>query len=275
MRRTIAVFAALLVAALSLTGCSAGGFSASEQSAGAPAAETDSNEYTSQADVELADRDVIVTGGMLVTVDSPVDATNEAIRIAESSGGRVDSREEYAATDGNNGGSTLVLRLPSKTLTATLDKLKALGEVERLDLSSTDVTAEIQDLDARISALSSAIDRLHALLAKAKSIEDLITLETEITSRQGDLESMQAQQRYYADEVSLSTITVELVSVADAPVDEPDTFLSGLGAGWGGFVVFVNGLLVLTGVLLPWLVFFAIIGGIVWFFIRRRLKARA
>jgi len=275
MRRTIAVSAALLVAALSLTGCSAGGFSASEQSAGAPAAETDSNEYTSQADVELADRDVIVTGGMLVTVDSPVDATNEAIRIAESSGGRVDSREEYAATDGNNGGSTLVLRLPSKTLTATLDKLKALGEVERLDLSSTDVTAEIQDLDARISALSSAIDRLHALLAKAKSIEDLITLETEITSRQGDLESMQAQQRYYADEVSLSTITVELVSVADAPVDEPDTFLSGLGAGWGGFVVFVNGLLVLTGVLLPWLVFFAIIGGIVWFFIRRRLKARA
>ena len=275
MRRTIAVSAALLVAALSLTGCSAGGFSASEQSAGAPAAETDSNEYTSQADVELADREVIVTGGMLVTVDSPVDATNEAIRIAESSGGRVDSREEYAATDGNNGGSTLVLRLPSKTLTATLDKLKALGEVERLDLSSTDVTAEIQDLDARISALSSAIDRLHALLAKAKSIEDLITLETEITSRQGDLESMQAQQRYYADEVSLSTITVELVSVADAPVDEPDTFLSGLGAGWGGFVVFVNGLLVLTGVLLPWLVFFAIIGGIVWFFIRRRLRARA
>jgi hypothetical protein len=275
MRRTITVSAALLVAALSLAGCSAGGFSASEQSAGAPAAETDSNEYASQADVDLVDREVIVTGGMLVTVDSPVDATNEAIRIAESSGGRVDSREEYAATDGNNGGSTLVLRLPSKTLTATLDKLKALGEVERLDLSSTDVTAEIQDLDARISALSSAIDRLHALLAKAKSIEDLITLETEITSRQGDLESMQAQQRYYADEVSLSTITVELVSVADAPVDEPDTFLSGLGAGWGGFVAFVNAFLVLTGVLLPWLVFFAIIGGIVWFFIRRRIKARA
>jgi len=272
MRRTIAVSAALLVAALSLAGCSAAPSLSSNESA---ALEGDSGQYASQADTELVDRDVIVTGSMLVTVDSPVDATNDAIRIAESSGGRVDSREEYAASDGNNGGATLVLRLPSKTLTATLDTLKALGNVEKLTLSSTDVTAEIQDLDARISALSSAIDRLHALLANAKSIDELITLETEITSRQGDLESMQAQQRYYADEVSLSTITVELVSVADAPVDEPDTFLSGLGAGWGGFVAFVNGLLVLTGVLLPWLVFFAIIGGIVWFFIRRRLRARA
>jgi hypothetical protein len=274
MRRTNAVSAALLVAALSLSGCSAAPSLSGGQSA-PEALESDSGEYAAQADTALVDREVIVTGSMLVTVDSPVDATNDAIRIAESSGGRVDSREEYAASDGNNGGATLVLRLPSKTLTATLDKLKALGDVERLDLSSTDVTAEIQDLDARISALSSAIDRLHALLAKAKSIDDLITLETAITSRQGDLESMQAQQRYYADEVSLSTVTVELVSVADAPVDEPDTFLSGLSAGWSGFVAFISGLLVLTGVLLPWLVFFAIIGGIVWFFVRRRIRARA
>ena len=77
-----------------------------------------------------------------------------------------------------------------------------------------------------------ALERLLALQDAAATVEDLIDLETAISDRQGQLESLEAQQRYLADQVDLSTLRLTLGSDATAPVDEPDTFLTGLIAGW-------------------------------------------
>lgn len=226
-------------------------------------------------DGQAIERQVIVTGSMIVTVDSPADAAADAARIAEASGGRVDARSETAPTDGDKGRATLTLRLPSEGLQATLDKIEALGELEQLDLETSDVTTEVEDLDARISALEKSLARLRTLLSKARTIADLITLETEITSRQGELESLQSQQRYLADQVDLSTIDLSLISEADAPIDTPDTFISGLAAGWGAFVAFISGLLVVVGALIPWAVFLGLLGAAAYLLIRRRLRRRA
>ena len=220
------------------------------------------------------DRQVIVTGWVTVTVEDPLTASSEAIQIAESVGGRVDSRNEIAPADGDKGSATLTLRLPAEGLTGTLDKLKALGDVQEVSLNSSDVTMATQDLDARISALSASIERLEALLATATDTENLIALETAISDRQAQLESMEAERRYYADQVSLSTVTLNLVSEADAPVEEPITFLDGLVTGWNSFVAFFAGLVVVLGVLLPWLVFAGIITAVVLYIVKRRNRAK-
>jgi hypothetical protein len=271
MRRFL-IPAVVLVASLSLAGCSA---VMSEEAAtisdsgGAPEAA-----YESEGEGQSVPRQVIVTGSMIVTVDAPADAAADAARIAEASGGRVDARSETAPTEGDKGRATLTLRLPSEGLQATLDKIKALGSLEQLDLETSDVTTEVEDLDARISALEKSLARLRVLLSKARTIADLITLETEITSRQGELESLQSQQRYYADQVDLSTIDLTLISEADAPVDTPDTFLSGLAAGWASFVAFISGLLVVVGALIPWAIFLGILGAAVYYFIRWRIRRK-
>lgn len=221
-------------------------------------------------DPSALDRQVITTGYVTITAEEPLEAATEAVRIVESIGGRIDGRTEYAPVDGDKGSATLILRLPADELTATLDKLKALGEVEEVSLNSNDVTMETQDLDARIKALSASVDRLINLLATATDTEVLIQLETAISDRQGQLESLESQRRYLADQVSLSTVTLNLISEADAPVDQPDTFLSGLAAGWDAFVGFFAGLLVVLGVLLPWIAFAGIIAVALILWIRRR-----
>ena len=66
----------------------------------------------------------------------------------------------------------------------------------------------------------------------------------------------------------MPTLTLTLGSEEVAPVDEPDTFLSGLLAGWQALVTFGSGLLVVFGVLLPWLVTFGLIGLIVLVIVR-------
>lgn len=279
MRRILILPTALVLSALALTGCAAGSNESASDSGGisAPEAEYQQSEGGDAAVSDMADvdRQVIVTGWMTVTVEDPLDAASEVIRIAESVGGRVDSRDEYAPRDGDKGSATLTLRLPAEGLTKTLDEIKALGDVQEVSLSSSDVTMATQDLDARISALTAAINRLEALLATASDTDDLIALETAITDRQTQLESLQAERRYYADQVSLSTVTVNLVSVADAPVERPITFWDGLVAGWNAFTAFFAGLVVVFGVLLPWLVFAAIITAVILLIVRASRKRRA
>ena len=118
-----------------------------------------------------------------------------------------------------------------------------LGEVQEVSLNATDVTMQSQDLDARITALSASVDRLVALLATATDTDNLIQLETAISDRQGELESLKSQKRYLDDQVSLSTVTLNLVSEQVVPDAEPATFIDGVIAGWNGFVAFFSGLL--------------------------------
>ena len=274
MRRTLIIPTALLLSALALTGCSAGADSSAYDSGGvaAPMPATDTlNQEAGSADGQATvDRSVITTGWVTITVSDPMDAAAEAARITESVGGRIDSRSEYAPRGGDGGSATLTLRIPSKDLTATLDKLKELGDVQEVSLSATDVTMESQDLDARITSMRASIDRLTALLAGATDTDSLIALETAISDRQGQLESMEAQQRFLADQVSMSTVTLNLVTEQVVADPQPVTFLDGLVAGWNAFVAFFAGLLVVIGVLIPWLVLAGIITAVVVVLIKRR-----
>jgi hypothetical protein len=122
--------------------------------------------------------------------------------------------------------------------------------------------------------LRSSITRLLALQDQAATVDDLIALETAISDRQAELESLEAQQRYLADQVGLSTITLVLGSNEVAPIDEPDTFLSGLVTGWEALVTFGSGLLVLFGLLLPWLVVLGLIAFAIVMIVRRATRRR-
>ena len=275
-RHPVRALPALALAALLLSGCAA--LSSVEESgdypdyaidgggAEAPAFE---GERDASGDDVADDRSVITTGYLYLTVDAPLEAANDAAAITEAAGGRVDARQEFAPRNNDAGGAQLTLRIPAERLTATLDRLKELGDVEELQLSALDVTRQVQDIDARVTALRSSITRLLALQDAAATVEDLIALETAISDRQAELESLEAQQRYLADQVGLSTIELVLGSRAVAPVTEPDTFLTGLIAGWEALVAFGSRLLVLLGVLIPWLVLLGLLGLIVLLIVRR------
>jgi hypothetical protein len=278
----------ILITALMLTGCSVASDSAVEnivldggktgsESIGAPQVDGAPGTVTDPMSQAAYDRQVITTGYMTVSVEDPIATVDKAVQIAEAAGGRVDARTEYAPTNGDQGSASLTLRLPSATLTASIDKLKALGTVESVSLSAQDVTTTVQDLDARITALQASLDRLLALMKKATTTESLIALETAVSERQGNLESLEAQQRYLADQVTLSTIELSLISPANAPADVPQNFWSGIVVGWNAFVSAMSGLLVILGVILPWLAIASLIAGAVLLIVRwnKRRNPRA
>ncbi len=226
-----------------------------------------------------ADRSVITTGWISITVDDPIAAAQSAADIADASGGRVDSRNETPGTDTQTPSARLTLRIPADELDGAVAELRELGTVNSVSMDAADVTSQRQDLDARIDALSASVDRLQELLGTATSIADLISIESELTTRQAELDSLTQQRDALVDQVDYSTLSVELVTEAQAPAAVPGDFWSGLAAGWGALVVFGAWLSVAIGVLLPWLlaaaVIAAIIVGTVLLSTRRRRARRA
>ena len=264
----------LLAVAVSLAGCTS---SSSTVDRVAPMTGEGSRTSDAASEATLAEdsRSVVTTGSMTVTADDPIAAATDAVTIVEAAGGRVDARTENAPTENDNGSATLSLRIPSTSLTATLDELKTLGDTENVSVNAVDVTTQSQDLAARISALRASVDRLTALLATATDTKVLIELETAISERQGNLEAMEAQQRDLADQVALSSIELSLISPTDAPVTPPDSFWSGVLAGWSALTGFFGFVLVALGVLTPWLVLAGVLAVVALLVLRRRRATRA
>ena len=260
--------AVVLLAALTLGGCSS--FAGSEAGGGAgpavgvPAAPDEGGGGESVVGGDAAggatgedsevDRSIVTTGTMTITAADPIPAAADATAIVERVGGRVDERSEFAPQGGDAGGAMLTLRIPAAELTGAIDALRELGEVEQVATRSSDVTREVQDLDARIDALRASHDRLVALLADATDTKVLIELENAVSDRQAELESLEAQRRGLGDAVSMSTLELTLQSEKAAPADRPETFLDGLAAGWAAMVALGATALVVLGALLPWLI---------------------
>ncbi|MGX5697193.1 DUF4349 domain-containing protein [Agromyces soli] len=210
-----------------------------------------------------AERAVITTGWMQVTVDDPVAGAAEATELAESAGGRVDSRSETPGTDTQPARASLTLRIPADEFEAVLDQLRELGRVDQVQTSASDVTTQQQDLDARIEALTASVDRLEQLLAQATTTADLVAIESELTTRQAELDSLTQQRDWLADQVDYSTLSLELVTEGVAPSAGPDDFWSGLVAGWESLVAFGSAALVALGVALPWLALLVLVAAII------------
>ncbi|MCP2368794.1 cell division protein FtsB [Agromyces flavus] len=274
-RRAHHAAAIAAIAALLLSGCSMGqGSSESGGDSGvapqpdvgveepADGGDASGEEFAPEQPVD-DDRSVITTGRLAMTVDDPTDAAAQVTDLVDAADGRIESRSETPGTDSQQARATLVVRIPADEFERVLADLRELGEVDSVQLEASDVTQQRQDLDARIEALEASVDRLLALLADADTTADLIAIESELSSRQAELDSLVAQRDYLADQVDYSTLTVELLSEGIAPDAGPDDFWSGLVTGWEALVAFASGLLVVAGVLLPWLAVLLVVAAII------------
>ena len=217
------------------------------------------------------EREVITTGSVDVTVDDPRDVAERFTAWVEAASGRVDGRIESKDGEGRTSAS-LTVRVPSSQMSKALAELATYGDVGTVDVQNEDVTAQGRDLDARIKALEISIDRLEKILAGADSSAEVVRAEGALTQRQEQLESLQAQRKALTDQVTLSTLHVELIQQGSASSVSPGGFQGGLTKGWNALVDTVNGIVALAGVLAPWLAV-ALVVWVLWRVVRRVSRA--
>jgi hypothetical protein len=141
---------------------------------------------------------------MDVVVNDVAAAAARAQSVLVSSGGYVErgDRGERSAS--------FTLRIPEKSLDATLDSLATLGTVASRRVSAEDVTAEAIDLDARLQSLIASRDRLRKLHDSATSVSDVIAVERELGRVQGEVDSLEGRLKFLRSAAALATVDLSI-----------------------------------------------------------------
>jgi hypothetical protein len=273
IRRTVTITLAALLGLLLAAGCS--GQPSAQDSAGDDAGRSslDGGGEDAPSDFEadrsatfsaaapnasaegaVTDRAVISTGALSLESPDVSAARQKAIDLVNQAGGHVDNEESLSGDDGRMTRSSLVFRVPAKQFASVMDQLADVAETVRQSRQAEDVTADVIDVAARIRVQESSIRRLELLYARATTIGQIISLESQLSRRQADVDSLKQRQAWLLNQTALSTIEVVIV--------EPDTqkstvvrhgFMKGLYAGWDALVSMTMGILAALGAVLPFL----------------------
>jgi hypothetical protein len=142
---------------------------------------------------------------VLLEVDDVAEAAKALEALAKESGGFA---EDTTLSDEKAG--SVRIRVPSAGLDATLDALDRIGREKERSVSNADVTETYLDLETRLKSARELRDKLRALLAQAKTVKDLLAVETELNRVQTEIESMDGQLTRLKGQVDLATVTVRL-----------------------------------------------------------------
>ncbi|MGB7963562.1 MAG: DUF4349 domain-containing protein [Propionicimonas sp.] len=218
------------------------------------------------------ERQIARSASVSITVNNAMDAASELARLAASLGGSITSESLSLDTERAQV-SYVVMSVPAARLDEALSSLAGLGEITSRVIESSDVTDAVVDVDARIKTLRESIARLQALMKRAGSVADIAAVESQLTSRQSDLESLLAQQKALGTMVEKSPITVSLTVRDTAQPPTQRGFLPGLAAGWDALLATGRILLTVVGAILPFLGAALIVAAPLWYWRRRRRRA--
>ncbi|RTL63900.1 MAG: DUF4349 domain-containing protein [Pseudonocardiaceae bacterium] len=214
------------------------------------------------------DRAVVRTATVRVEVADPAGTAGDVRAAVTATGGYVADERSTSSR------SSLTVKVPAAQLDAFVARVAGLGTVTDRSSTARDVTDQLVDTDARVAAQRASVDRVRALLAQANSISEVVAIESELTRRQADLDSLERRLATLKSSTELATVDVALVGASVPPAAGSGTgFGEGLGVGWDWLRGLGAGLAAAVGFLLPLLPVVAVVVLAVWG-VRRIVRAR-
>lgn len=241
---------------------------AADPTAAEIAASADSRSQAETVDLRLA----LIKTGTIALESGDVDGLlTELDGVVVAYGGVLESEDVRTDDDGQARSASVVVRVPVDRFEDAVDAIAGLGSLVRQQISAEDVTTKVADVDSRVASAQRSIDSLQRLFDRATRLSDVIRLESELSQRQANLESLLAQQRSLDRQTAMSTIHLSVDRTDAAPRAEDDGagFLDGLESGWSGLVSFVGGTVHVVGLLLPLGTLALLVAGAGWLAVRR------
>lgn len=229
------------------------------------------------------DAKIIYTADMSLEATDFDAAVDALARLTEESGGY------YESSSLSNGGSyrsaSYTVRVPAENYRSFLTQAGELCHLLNVYEYADDVSEAYYDTDGRLQTQQTKLERLRDLLAQAKDMEDIITLESAISDTELAIEQLTGSLRKYDSLVGYATVHIYLQEVYQ--LTEQEQPVIGFGAklaaafrtGCSRFVYGLQDLLIsLARAWVGWLIFLAVLAVVVlvvWRIIRKKKITRA
>jgi len=225
---------------------------------------------------------IIYTAGLTVQAPNVETAASRATSVAESAGGYVSA--EHTLLSRNRSVRAKVdiqFKIPVGSYPATLIALGALGTKQSQTQRAQDVTQTVADVTSRVTSAKATIVQLRKLLARAGTVNGLLSVQNQISQEEASLEALQSQQRALASETTYATVS--MVILGPAPVHQhrhhhhgkaASGFLGGLIAGWHALGKVTVRVLTVAGAVLPFVVILGLVAAAAYAAWRRMARRR-
>jgi hypothetical protein len=157
---------------------------------------------------------LIYTGDFTLGVYAVAETQERIIEAIRQLGGHVSQRND----------AMLVVRVPAARFEAAIESIEQAGDVLARNVQATDVSEEFRDLEIRIRNAEAMRDRLEQLLARANDVTAALSIERELQRLTEYIETMKGRQRFLADRISFSTITIRFQALGTEGAGTPDGF---------------------------------------------------
>ena len=114
--------------------------------------------------------------------------------------------------------AVVVMRVPSTRFDDVRGRLGGLGKLLTENISGEEVSAQLVDMQARMTSLLLQEEAYKKLFNAATKIQDIITVQERLTEVRTQIEQISAQKANLGNQVAMSTITVNLQEKINADV---------------------------------------------------------
>lgn len=195
----------LVVAVGLVAGCGAGASLApvdpGEGSGQGPTARPDTDGSGSAVDGSK----IVYTGSLQLVVTDLQSAVQRARAEISARGGHVGASQE--SNDDGSPRATITFRIPSDRWDEAIAALRGIAsDVVSEETRSSDVGAQLVDLEARLRSLRASETALQEIAAGATRVTDLLEVERRLTEVRGQIESLDAQRAFLGDQVAYGTL---------------------------------------------------------------------
>lgn len=170
-----------------------------------------------QPSEQSADRKIVRTGALELTVKSPADAADQIRRMAESMGGYLETAQIGGTKEVPT--ADVTIRVPAarfEDAKAQIRKLATRVESEKTD--ARDVTRQYVDMEARLRNLRAEEAQYLTIMKSAYKVTDLLEVEQKLSEVRGQIEQQQAEFQTLSKQVETGAITISLRTLADTQV---------------------------------------------------------
>lgn len=175
---------------------------------------------------------------------------------------------------------SIVARIPKDKLDEFVDIVNENSNVVDESENTENVTLQYFDIESHKKALEIEQERLFELLEKSDTMEEIITLESRLSSIRYEIGSYETQLRTYDNKVDYSTVSMEIEEVErmSPAVEEKITVFGRIKAGFSDTVYNLGeglkNFFVWFVVNLPYILIWAVIIAVVTIVIRKSLTKR-
>lgn len=204
---------------------------------------------------------------MLAGLNEQIKACGGYVEHMNTYNGSIYSGRSYSRN------ANMTIRVPEEKLESFLAEVTNISNVVRRSDKVDDVTLAYVDLSSHKEALQTEQKRLLELLEKAQSVDDIITIEKRLSDVRYQIESMESQLRTYDNQVSYSTVYLEVDEVKELTPVKEETVWEQISGGFVDSLVSIKDgfveIVIWVAVNSPFLVIWAVVLVVFVLLIRR------